>query len=433
MQGVLKRGIIIGNIGISIVLLLQLLPAHSATSVKAGSACNKAGTTKVYDGKKFTCIKNGKKLVWNKGVSIAKPSPSPTASKFPEPTPAPTPAITLTPSPSPTPVSLSERWNQTGSQALIAFDKWAAKSDGKTPSVTVNYIISANLWPEVQLELKRRMSNVIAFFDPYIKPTLPIYFFSGRFEDMEWACTELFRLDPGRTVESCRRQSLDQQSRDYHDSWGGGMGTSSAHWYLLKMKEAVDGRAFLPRVEHEYIHTIQQNQLGSFSDKVTCWYHGMAEYLGILASAQGDLIYFLDQRNSSILGAPVPRPSQLTAEFLINWLNRASIMGYAGGVNQCQEFDETGDYHDAILAAEWMVLKLGLPGVLEFQGDLKNMSWNQAIEKYFKAKPAEIYTEIGKYMFAEIQIARSNNWARIETCRAREPGPIKDPVGCRFR
>jgi hypothetical protein len=69
--------------------------------VRAGSTCTKAGTTSTLAGKKFTCIKFGGKLIWNKGVVVSTPkasSPSPTsspkstaASQSPKPTLSPTP------------------------------------------------------------------------------------------------------------------------------------------------------------------------------------------------------------------------------------------------------------------------------------------------------------------------------------------------------
>ena len=61
------------SIGFSI---LNAEVSHSA--VKAGSVCTKAGQTSVLSGKKFTCVKVGKKLQWNKGVLL--PSPKPTSS-----------------------------------------------------------------------------------------------------------------------------------------------------------------------------------------------------------------------------------------------------------------------------------------------------------------------------------------------------------------
>ena len=55
---------------ISIIALLTSsasIPANAA--VKAGAKCKTAGFTSVAAGKTFTCIKSGKKLVWNKGIT----------------------------------------------------------------------------------------------------------------------------------------------------------------------------------------------------------------------------------------------------------------------------------------------------------------------------------------------------------------------------
>lgn len=50
-----------------ISLSLPLTPVYA--EVKAGLACTKAGVTAVASSKTYTCIKSGKKLIWNKGVS----------------------------------------------------------------------------------------------------------------------------------------------------------------------------------------------------------------------------------------------------------------------------------------------------------------------------------------------------------------------------
>lgn len=51
-------------------LISSISPAQAV--VKAGAKCSKAGVTASVGGKKFTCIKSGKKLVWNKGTTIKK-------------------------------------------------------------------------------------------------------------------------------------------------------------------------------------------------------------------------------------------------------------------------------------------------------------------------------------------------------------------------
>jgi hypothetical protein len=43
------------------------IPAYAA--VKAGAKCSTKGETKTSQGKKFTCVKSGKTLVWSKGNS----------------------------------------------------------------------------------------------------------------------------------------------------------------------------------------------------------------------------------------------------------------------------------------------------------------------------------------------------------------------------
>ena len=103
---------------LSVILSLSLINAPSNAAVKAGAKCTKAGATSVSAGKKYTCVKSGTKLVWNKGVTVkaaAKPdlnpvfkpveptpTPSPTPSATPSPTPTPTPTPTPMPSPTPT-------------------------------------------------------------------------------------------------------------------------------------------------------------------------------------------------------------------------------------------------------------------------------------------------------------------------------------------
>lgn len=65
------------------LLSAPLTPSISATPPKAGAICSKAGITKNYNGKKYTCMKSGKKLVWNKGVAIKTSNPAPTSTPTP--------------------------------------------------------------------------------------------------------------------------------------------------------------------------------------------------------------------------------------------------------------------------------------------------------------------------------------------------------------
>jgi M6 family metalloprotease-like protein len=71
------------------ISLISPIPAQAA--VKAGGACTKVGSTAISAGKKFTCMKSGKKLLWNKGVLVTDTKTPAATPKTPaESTPAST-------------------------------------------------------------------------------------------------------------------------------------------------------------------------------------------------------------------------------------------------------------------------------------------------------------------------------------------------------
>ena len=49
-----------------------LVPTQASAAAKAGATCTKLKATQTVGTKKFTCVKSGKKLVWDKGVTVPK-------------------------------------------------------------------------------------------------------------------------------------------------------------------------------------------------------------------------------------------------------------------------------------------------------------------------------------------------------------------------
>jgi M6 family metalloprotease-like protein len=66
--------------GFLIALAISLIPAPAISAQKptSGSKCKVQKQKIDYLDKTYTCIKSGKKLVWNKGVVVTKPTPAPT-------------------------------------------------------------------------------------------------------------------------------------------------------------------------------------------------------------------------------------------------------------------------------------------------------------------------------------------------------------------
>jgi hypothetical protein len=74
----------LNSIALMLGALLIISTSIASAAIKPGSNCAKIGATSIYAGKKYTCIKSGKKLVWNKGVAVVAPKPAaaPTATSI---------------------------------------------------------------------------------------------------------------------------------------------------------------------------------------------------------------------------------------------------------------------------------------------------------------------------------------------------------------
>lgn len=147
------------NLLIISVVFALLIPMNATAAIKAGGICTKAGQTSTYMGKKYTCIKSGKKLVWNKGVVVPTPKPSvtptptPTASSTPTPTASSTPTPTASTTPT-KPSDLSSRSEVTPTSALstLALCKTAdvtTRSNGSNGFPRPQGALSARVNPKI--------------------------------------------------------------------------------------------------------------------------------------------------------------------------------------------------------------------------------------------------------------------------------------------
>ncbi len=107
-------------LSVLIAIALFALPLSAFGAVKAGATCSKLGATSTYLGKKYTCVKSGKKLVWNKGVTVAVPKPIAT----PTPSPSQAPESSSSAKPTPTPSATQS------TAPLVDYSKIYSTDDG---------------------------------------------------------------------------------------------------------------------------------------------------------------------------------------------------------------------------------------------------------------------------------------------------------------
>lgn len=115
----------------------------ATAAVKPGAGCPKLRKTVIISGKKFTCIKSGKKLVWNKGVKTRPHTPRVTLVPRPSATPNPQPTVNPQPGPGPSnqpnpqpsaPTAVSPATEVASTYSILAPGSGTAMTSSATPS-----------------------------------------------------------------------------------------------------------------------------------------------------------------------------------------------------------------------------------------------------------------------------------------------------------
>lgn len=332
-----------GRLVIAIALLLTLAtPLHAATP-KAGAKCTKAGATATTSGKKFTCVKSGGKLVWNKGVAIKKPTPVATAS--PTPTPAATP--TLTPTPAPTFIAPAEPKNFSDIEAnyeSVAYWAWK-KSKDKIESSQRTFKEFENIIAPNSGILNK--TPIIAYdatsrlFSNFVQPT-KFYSISYSYDDVKWAQNkfeELFadptllseiqspnRGGPNQALNICPSPERCHSSTPNTNRKGESIilvgYTPTRTNYLGETNGDLQS--------HEYTHVVQQSQfvgapreiagLASLKQHVPWWLvEGGADFGGIISTHYGSFSIYSEIRLRDVNGVP-----RRDADWFANFINPAS-------------------------------------------------------------------------------------------------------------
>jgi hypothetical protein len=171
----------------SCVLLTNLPPASSA--VKPGTVCKKLGQISTSNGFKYTCVKIGKKLVWNKGIKLPAPKPTVPATPSATPTPTATPAPSATATPTTyTPLSIDNLdYKQVYLASRSEVNKYVAK--GLTFEGVIDFQVGENIEPWRVEIAKNEINSAVKLWSSFFKPSsMTIIWYSSK--DIEWAKTK---------------------------------------------------------------------------------------------------------------------------------------------------------------------------------------------------------------------------------------------------
>jgi hypothetical protein len=254
-----KRAALIGSLFAA--LILSTTTASSASI--AGTKCSKVSATKTVANVKYTCIKSGKKLIWNKGVAIkatTQNNSSNTTAAKPEPSPSPantTPTNASQSSPTNKTPKVFQPWDtqvnakELSDAAQVEFKKWVATADfGKANH---KLIVQDGVQPS-RLKLFSAADELGAkFFSQFFEAGSVTVI--GREEN--WVVTTL--NSNGGKFNSCKENAGDSGLNYCLDTVEGRQGfVVTLDAFYNPSNPAKDGSTLLA---HEYFHSVQAKML----------------------------------------------------------------------------------------------------------------------------------------------------------------------------
>lgn len=261
----------------------------SSAAVKAGDLCKVAGKKTTANGKVFTCVKSGKKLVWNKGVAVVKPAPKPaeTVAPVPEKSAEPTPVATPTPSPSPV---------ATGPSAAITFDnleidwvnlearkKILAYYETTSPLSSAYEVIAGPNVVLAQIDEEKRLLDIAArMFSKYFKPDkYQVVFFSEK--DGAWGDQALATYGGGFPTTIAKEIERWPNGCNFAFATVGKNMTPIYYQCMYTGGRQINDKQ---TAIHEYFHLVQNKY--ATKGGIPCWAHeGSAQYFGMALGVDG--------------------------------------------------------------------------------------------------------------------------------------------------
>jgi hypothetical protein len=329
---------------VALVIPMVLVASNSYAAVKEGSACSKAGIKSVSAGKTYTCVKSGKKLVWNKGVLIPVAKPAPSASAAPSASPTPKASVAPAVVYPKGPTSFDDLIENYQGISYAAWSKSSAAikaSTSQSPSFKAATGPNTKLsypTPAVAFDLVKRM-----YGDYESSPDFTVLSFG--YADRMWAQEQMKAIQPSSTYQWI----TDMACATKDTCWGGGMFTDSQGKGLLVLTtEVIDDNHTTGTLEaHEYTHAVQQNQMRGPQPWPTTgnwpptWYlEGQAEF------SQNAAIYYqsfgLYTKNRRDVSQDLFRDSKITSEWIQEFFVTSQPSSWFSKYDRWRQYDLGG-------------------------------------------------------------------------------------------
>jgi hypothetical protein len=336
------------------VLVLLASPLHASAAVaKAGGACTKAGTFSTVNGIKYTCVKSGKKLVWNKGVKVAAAA---AAAK-----PTPTPTATATPTPTPTPAkTFNSLWEKYGLSKPTSAEEVIKKATDNFKSYTATVRSNQEVKVVAQTGVDQQLIGWVQEGAKYVAerfayPKLTRSFVDVIAIDVKW-------LEEAYTKEGFSSNQIKDRVGGFNagaPAFGGSYSNTWNYAVIQKNNSLVNDKAGMAQTPgHEFFHAVQELLAGPVANgsgsNVPNWYwEGPAMFVG--------------QQTAGVLGfvdyVALGRPTMVNRYKYGNAINRTSPL------SEIKANDGVIDpYAIGFAATEFLVAQVGIEKMVNVYG-----------------------------------------------------------------
>ena len=401
-------------ISLPITLISILLPvsAISATKITPGTVCKVYLQKVTYQNKVYTCTKTGKKLLWNKGVAIAKPTPSPTPSPSLTPTIQPTVYSTDL-----TPLTLA---------AYQDFIKtYKSRLTDEIPNI--EFIVDSKMDKVLEKQIIDNINVAAKFFAKERPLSVPLRIWIAMSTEFQWIYDNISRVLPVELLDGGWLDMKLARAKAEPDGFMGGGApgndkSGSAVLFFNGSTRANWGDAFWSQVpSHEFTHVVQRYELGNSMAPMLCWVReGNANYYGFLLAGRNSQAMYRNFWLQALSRIPTmgelpdfeSKPASYWTDFFVqNESKKASQcdpwINYILGSMAFQYLG--GTYGNDAIQSFYLGLKDSWIGVCDHpvsQEGLTCPAWKGVFKKIFGITPEAAYPKFGQYIYDEIKWAK---------------------------
>jgi hypothetical protein len=320
----------------------QLSTSHAAT--KAGAKCSKVGSKSVVGAKTFTCIKSGKKLVWDKGVKVTATTKQ--------------------------------------SIQLLSYANMKKAMLPKPVKDLFRYHYSPNAVKGYKEKIESELNYSMEYWTSVYDGTELFNVFYGTEKDLEWLISawKTYDLDKNGYTANEYKGRLEREGNQLNAGSVPSQEGPSHLSFFRSSTRPIQDDAMIP---HENVHIVQQQLTKSRTDQMPCWLReGTANLFGGFQTAEKYGLRVYDEAKRSEMNAYQGGSVEIRKFTDSEWFTHLKSLegNFSGGCDYKNRFA----YGAGLLLSEVLMADSGFEKMMEFWRAFSlEVDWRQSFKNIY--------------------------------------------------